>query len=334
MARPSAREGFASLANLLDPRSPVIVQTHDYPDIDAVASAWALAELLSRRGFASSCAYRGELRSRSLGRLVAELGIAISPTVPARDDLQLIVVDGSPANGNVRLFPGRLVGVVDHHHVDAEPLAPFLDLRPELASCSSIVYCYWVEASEEPTRDFATALLAGIQSDTDFLSRRSSAADFHSYTLLFGLGDWERASRIVRTVLDLRELGLLTQALSTARVEEGLLYAFMEGPCGQEALAVAADFALRSEELSAAVVAESDASGVHLSVRSKSPELSAFSLVKRALAGIGSGGGHSHSAGGIIPTETSPGEDAIRERFFKAAKETVTAAHPDMYPSR
>ncbi|HOX33984.1 MAG TPA: hypothetical protein PLB91_16755, partial [Spirochaetales bacterium] len=71
-----AESAFASLASRLDPRVPVLVQTHDYPDIDAVSTAWALATLLQARGFAAGVAHRGEPRSRSLARLVAELGIA------------------------------------------------------------------------------------------------------------------------------------------------------------------------------------------------------------------------------------------------------------------
>lgn len=321
MASQRAGEGlFARLLGRLDPREPVVVQTHDYPDIDAVASAWALAELLARRGCASASAYRGEIRSRSLKRLIAELGIAISPSAgELSSNPQIVVVDGSPANGNVSLLPGRLIGVIDHHCKSGEPDSPFVDVRPDLASSSTILYGYWEDAGETPTKGLATALLAGIQSDTDFLSRRSSSEDFRAYAALYGLGDWERASRIVRTVLDLHELGLIANALSTAKVEGGLFYARLEGPCGQEALAVLADFALRAEELRAAVVAERDPSGVHFSVRSKSPALSAFGLVRRALEGIGTGGGHSHSAGGIVSAATNPGDDAIRDRFFAAA---------------
>jgi hypothetical protein len=147
--------------------------------------------------------------------------------------------------------------------------------------------------------------------------------DFEAYAALYRAGDWETSSRIVRTVLDLRELGLVVSAIQQAVVRDGLLFAFMPGPCGQEALAVLAEFALRAEELSVAVVAEQDEGGIHVSVRSKSDAVPAFGLVRSALAGIGSGGGHSHSAGGVIPAGSHPGEPALRERFFKAAAEAA-----------
>ncbi len=319
-------ERLSALASCLEARRPVAVQTHDYPDIDAVASAWGLAALLRRRGFTASCCYRGELRSRSLTSLVEKLGIELLPAPDGGPELQMIVVDGSPGNGNVTLAEGELVAVIDHHCKSGEIRAPFLDLRPELAACSTMVRGYWAEEGVEPPRGIATALLAGIQSDTDFLSRRCSDEDFSAYAALYRAGDWELASGVVRTVLDLRELGLVVSAIEKAVVRDGLLFAFMSGHCGQEALAVLAEFVLRAQELSVAVVAQEDEGGVHVSVRSKSASMSAFGLVRAALAGIGSGGGHAHSAGGVVPAASDPGEDDLRERFFKAAAAAGGAA--------
>lgn len=316
-------ERFPALVSRLDMGRPVAVQTHDYPDIDAVGSVWALACLLRRHGFSASCVYRGELHSRSLANLIENLGIEISSAVQLSPEHQVIVVDGSPGNGNVTLAAGELVAVIDHHCRSGDASAPFLDLRPEIASCSTMILGYWMEADAAPPRDIATALLAGIQSDTDFLSRRCSDQDFDAYAALYRAGDWELASRVVRTVLDLRELGLIVSAIEQAVVRDGLLFAFIHGPCASEAPGVLAEFALRAEELSAAVVAKTDEVGVHISVRSKSATISAFSLVRAALAGLGNGGGHAHSAGGIVPESADPGEVELRERFFKATAEAM-----------
>ena len=40
--------GLAALAEHLDKERPVVVQAHDFPDHDAVATAYALSELLKR----------------------------------------------------------------------------------------------------------------------------------------------------------------------------------------------------------------------------------------------------------------------------------------------
>ena len=314
---------FATLVSVLEANRPVAVQTHDYPDIDAVASAWGLASLLRLNGFRASCVYRGEFHSRCLNNLIEKLGIDLVPAKELSPEVQIIVVDGSPGNGNVDVSGGQLVAVVDHHCKGGEVSAPYLDLRPEFASCSTMIHGYWELAGMVAPPDVATALLAGIQSDTDFLSRRCSDEDFAAYASLYHQGDWELASRVVRTVLDLRELGLIVSALGNAVIRDGILFAFMQGPCAQEALAVVAELALRAEELSAAIVAEKDGGNVRVSVRSKNAAISAFVLVRAALDGLGKGGGHAHSAGGIVTAASDPGEAVLRELFFKAATDAA-----------
>ncbi|MEI6874205.1 MAG: DHH family phosphoesterase [Spirochaetota bacterium] len=318
---------FGRLLSLLDRGQPVAVQTHDYPDLDAVASAWGLARLLATKGFSARPCYRGTIRSRSLTKMVAELHIELGEDRLPCPSTQVIIVDGSPANGNVSPIEGRLLAVIDHHKREKDPSAPYIDIRPELASCSALIVGYWKAAGECLPRDLATAFLAGIQSDTDFLSRRVTPTDFMAYAELFELGDFDQASRIVRTALDLRELDLVIKALQKAETRNGVFFAWLPGSCGQEVLAVLAEFVLRTEELRLTIVAECGAEGegpdgVHLSLRSKDPALSAFAVVKRALEGIGSGGGHAHSAGGFVPHASYPGHEVLKERFFASAIST------------
>jgi nanoRNase/pAp phosphatase (c-di-AMP/oligoRNAs hydrolase) len=317
-------ERLAALLSALVPGRPALVQTHDYPDIDAVASAWALAELLRLQGRDAACAYRGEMRSRSLRRLVAALGIGIGPAGDARGRPSVVVVDGSPANGNVTLADGELAAVIDHHRPSGETGAPYVDTRADIASCSTLICGYWEEAGVPIPGPIATALLAGIQSDTDFLSCRASGEDFAAYERLGREGDRELAAGIVRAALDLRELILVAEALAAAEVRHGLLFALVRGECAQEALAVLAEFALRAEELRAAVAVGPGDGGTRVSARSRSADLSAFALVRRALDGIGTGGGHEHAAGGTVSASGNPGTGALRDRFFAAAEAART----------
>ncbi len=154
-------------------------------------------------------------------------------------------------------------------------------------------------------RAIATALLAGIQSDTDFLSRSCSDEDFAAYAALYRAGDWELASRIVRTALDLREFGLIVAALRTPVVREGLLVRLHPGalrPGGPRGPGRVRAAGPRS---SMPRSSQRRAAGVCISpCARKARSISAFALVRSALLGIGSGGGHAHSAGGVVPAGT------------------------------
>jgi hypothetical protein len=48
-------------------------------------------------------------------------------------------------------------------------------------------------------------------------------------------------------------------------------------------------------------------------------------LIRKAIHGIGSGGGHMHMGGGSIPGELFPGEQAVRQRFIQAMGPVITS---------
>lgn len=178
---------FATLCALLDPSRPVLIQTHDFPDHDAVGAAYGLCELLLRHHFHCTMTYGGLIQSISLASMVDRLDISLVSFAEATRNsaYQTIVVDGSPASGTVKIVAGTLIAVIDHHPQRRTLTCPFTDIRTDVGSCSSIIWTYWQEVNEEPDKTTATALLAGIQLDTDFLSRRVSKTDLDAHYDLF-----------------------------------------------------------------------------------------------------------------------------------------------------
>jgi nanoRNase/pAp phosphatase (c-di-AMP/oligoRNAs hydrolase) len=104
--------------------------------------------------------------------------------------------------------------------------------------------------------------------------------------------------------------------LGNSTVQKGKFYATMPEPCRQESPSILADLAMRAEDIQVAVVAVVDDEGCRISVRSRDPGIAASMVVRSALDGIGSGGGHFRGAGGFIPSASYPGERRLRARFF------------------
>jgi nanoRNase/pAp phosphatase (c-di-AMP/oligoRNAs hydrolase) len=316
-------EPFRTLTGILERDRPVLVQTHDFPDHDALGAAYALSELLARRGHRCSIAYGGRIQSISLASMVSKLGIAIENFADAcaKPDFQTIVVDGSPAGGTIATVAGTLTGVIDHHPPRRKIIIPFADVRPTTGACCSIIWTYWKEAGETPDEITATALLAGIQLDTDFLSRRVSVTDLEAHAALYFLGNCDLAREIVRTSLEISQLPALGQAFSSATVEGSVIIAELQGDYTSELLSVMADFLLRLREISFAVAVETGGDEFRLSARSRDLALDAGLILSRSLAGIGSGGGHPHMAGGSIRKEEYPGKDGLLRRIMESIAE-------------
>lgn len=320
--------GFGQLVCCLEERWPhpeearLIIQTHDYPDHDAVASAWGLSRLLAEIGYPSRIVYRGRLRSHSLLAMVGQLGIPLErlhdSDMAKLADWQALIVDGSPLRANARSLAGTVLGVVDHHPNPGDLDCPWVDVRTSYGSCASIVADLWMEAGREPDRDTATALLMGIQMDTDFLGRRVSPMDLAALQRIFFIADWEFGTSTLRTALSVEDLPQIEAALSHAQVDGNLFFTVVPTDCSQELISILADFFLRLREVSVTVIVESGGDDYHVSVRSRNTELSAAALLKRALAGMGQGGGHDHMAGGVIPPTAFPGEIPVFKRFKEA----------------
>ena len=308
---------FRALIEVLDKHNPVLVQAHDYPDHDAIASAYALCELLLRAGFSADLTFAGEIQSISLSIMMERLAIRYLPFDDAErlPGAQTIVVDGSPVDGTIQRIAGNLVAVIDHHPYTVPPDCPIVDIRTETGSCSSIIWTYWLDSGEETDKTTATALLAGIQLDTDFLSRQVSKTDLDAHYELFFMGNYELAREIVRTTLKLDQVREIGKAFTSSRVDGSTMLIELKEDYSSELLSVLADFLLRLQEITFVIAVEIRGEEYHLSARTRDRTIDAGSIIRASLAGIGTGGGHRHMAGGIISPEKYPGSKLLLERI-------------------
>jgi nanoRNase/pAp phosphatase (c-di-AMP/oligoRNAs hydrolase) len=300
----------------------ILVQAHDFPDHDAVASAFGLGQLLERLGFMVRLVHRGAIRSHSLTAMIRDLQIPLQriddllPTTIANQPC--IIVDGSPNNANAHPLTSNVIAVIDHHVNPGALEVPFIDIRTSYGACASIIADYWQEAELIPERRTATALLMGIQIDTDFLSRRVSPADLNAHHRLFFQADWQFGTQVVKASLSIQDLKAFHYATDHYFISGNLFFTMLPINCTQELISILADFFLRLREILVTVIVEAGGDRYHVSVRSRSPDISAASVVRLALAGIGEGGGHDHMAGGVIHTSVHIDEQALFRRFVKA----------------
>lgn len=317
-------EACGKQRNGTDTTKRVVIQTHDFPDHDAVAAAFGLSRLLGRTGFSPVLLHRGRIRSHSLTAMIQNLDIPmqrIRDTIPQElAETPCIIVDGSPNKANAQQLTGKLLGVVDHHPNPGQLDCPFTDIRTSYGSCSTIIADYWAEAELFPDKNTATALLMGIQMDTDFLSRRVSPPDLDAHHRLFFRADWQFGTEAVKASLSISDLPAFTHAASRSRTKGPLFFTVLPIDCTQELISILADFFLRLREISVTVIVKSGGDKHHVSVRSRAADISAAAVVRLALAGIGEGGGHDHMAGGVILPDKHPSEDMLFERFIDAVE--------------
>ncbi len=335
-----AADAFARLVKLLEPavtaqevkagdgsvswQRPVLIQTHDFPDHDAVAAAYGLQQLLLRFNFHPQIFYRGIIQSHSLWSMITELDITltrVNDLVPENlINVPCVLVDGNPNNTNARPINHNLFGVVDHHANSAAPECPFVDIRTSYGSCATVVADYWEEAGLLPNKDTATALLMGIEMDTDFLTRRTSPSDFDALHRLFFRADWQFGTQAIKSSLSIKDIPIFKMAASNAKIQDSLFFTTLTAETSKELVSILADFFLRLREISVSVIIENQPTRRHVSVRSKSDSISAAVVIRRALLRIGSGGGHDYMAGGDIDPSIEISDEALFQCFIEAVE--------------
>ncbi len=314
---------FRDLIGILQKEHPVIIQAHDYPDHDAIAAGFALRRLLEHYGYCCELCYGGELQSDTLAESIGMLGIPViaASALVITDRSQVILVDGFAGNKNVTNLTGVLIGIIDHHEPPEKSSCLFTDIRPSYGSCSTIVYRYYLETAVEIPSDVATALLMGIMMDTAYMTRGVAPVDLAAFSGLFFKGNWERAAYVLRNCLSLRDLPVIRYAMNNCLIIEDVCFIQLEDTCSPELLGLLSDYFLSFKEIHFVVTWELDDEECRISVRSEDPERPADAVIRGALKGLGSGGGHVHMSGGSIPKTLFPGADRLRERFLKTLSE-------------
>lgn len=311
---------FDGLLRHITPGKRLLIQTHDFPDFDAIAAGFGLLKLFETYGLNATIIYGAEIQGYSLGEALKSLNIPVTRMrdFQASEDDEIILVDSAPGNKNVTALPGKVIGVIDHHPSFVPQTCEFWDVRDKYGSCSSLVYEYYEMAGFQPEKNVATALLMGIMMDTGFFTRGVSQQDLNAFNALYFKGNWVMGAYLVKNSLSVQDVPVFQEALTNLRVYKGFGFTFLSRESSADTIALIADDYLRFHEVFFMVVAGLNQGEIKISVRSEDPMMGASVVARTALEGIGYGGGHVHMGGGTVSLKNFTGPDDLYQRFKKA----------------
>ena len=311
-------DNIMDLVDILKNEKHIYIQTHNFPDHDAVASAFGLQEFLKQHGINSFLVYDGEIQRDSLLAMIAPLKIEIKNIDQydmSKDD-KIVIVDGCKGNKNVTDLIGDEVGVIDHHQVEKAEDVPFHDIRSNFGACSTIIFSYFHEYNLTIPQNTATALLIGINMDTSLLTRGVSKEDIFAYSALYTLSDVRLVNSILRNFIQQEDLQFYREAIDNVKIKNGMAFCYFHQGCNQNMLGILGDFFLALKEVDFVVLAAKNRNKINFSLRNESSDWNCSQIIQEVLAGIGFGGGHSDMAGGIINDITLFDENIIYDKFM------------------
>ena len=284
----------------------VYIQTHNFPDPDAIASAFGLSKLLKHYNIDSSICYKGKIDRYSTNDMIKRLGIELTNL----DDIEnmnttdeIILVDTQKGNNNIFDAVGDQIICIDHHPSfdnSNRGIYRYADIRPEIGACATIIAGYYIENGIEMDGNIATALLYGIKSDTKGLSRGVSKKDVEVYEYLFARSNREVLGALEHCSINLEDLKAYANAINSIEVYDKVSFANTGENCPEALIASVCDFMIDLVEVEFSVVYSIKEDGIKLSVRSGGV-YDAGKITNQALIGLGGGGGHASMAGGFVP---------------------------------
>ncbi len=281
----------------------LLILTHDHPDPDALAAAWALAQLVRHCARCRSQIVYGGVVGRVENQLL--LRLLRVPARPLRPqdfaEAHVALVDTQPPFQNNRFPRDRCATlIVDHHPRHPRTTAEFSWIDPRAGATTTLLGEAVAEAGLEiPTR-LATAMAYAISSETQTFARDSGPRDIAVYQRLFPRVSVRSLSKIQNPPRPSAFFATLARAVHNAFVVGRVIGVHLGPVHNQDLVAHMADFLLTHERMRWSLVTGRYRGRLCVSVRTRDRRAEAGRLLWRLLGSGTSAGGHAMIAGGSI----------------------------------
>lgn len=254
----------------------IVIQCHDKPDADTIASGYALLKYLKKQGKSPRLVYTGGQRVTrgSLHRMIEKFGIPLT-YLDGKDEKNeaelLITVDCRAGERNVTALPHKSLAVIDHHTVkDGEKLPELCEIRTEedgYASCATVLWALLEESGYSVKMDtqLPTILYYGLYMDTQELKNIQRMDKDMQESLKY---DADIVSELQSVNLSLREIQITGRAYNNLHINPAYHFAVAEVErCDPDILGIVSDELMKVAEVEVGAAYCMLEDGVKVSVR-------------------------------------------------------------------
>ncbi len=318
------RRLLSFLESRKDDLSPLLIATHNFPDPDAMASAFAL-KFLAKEGFGidSRIVYGGMIGRTENREMAKQLKIPLNK-LKATDFKRfpnIALVDTQPKFQN-NSFPGnrRATLVIDQHPPDVEPAADCAIVDPNCGATSVILAQALLLREISLPTNLATALAYGILSDTLDLSRVRRKDVIRAYLDILPQCDMKLLARIRNPFQSRSYFSNVGRGVRNAVVFRRLIVSQLGRVRHPDSVSQMADFLLTYEKVTWSFCTGRFQGRLHVSLRTQVSDANAGETLRDIFDNRKAAGGHGNIAGGSLTIGKDKPEEIWRE-----AEETLQA---------
>ncbi len=282
--------------------SKIVIQCHDNPDPDAIASGYALYCYFRSMNKDVRLIYSGRypITKPNIVLMIEELDIPIELVQTMKVDGLLITVDSQYGGGNIRKFECTDYAIIDHHEQEVRRIEK-QDIRTNMASASTIVWDLLRQEGIDVNSNklVSTALYYGLFTDSNSFAEINEELDKEMRDSL--LYDKYLINKLKTSIITLRELEIAGMALIRNSYNATNKYVLVKAQeCDPNILGVISDFALQVDSVNVSIAYNETQEGIRYSIRSCVSEIKANEIASFLADGLGNGGGQQGRAAGFI----------------------------------
>jgi nanoRNase/pAp phosphatase (c-di-AMP/oligoRNAs hydrolase) len=309
------------LLRALAGKKRVLVTTHMHPDPDALASITAMRHLLRAKltDAQVDLAVKGQIGggiNEAFTRFVKLDALPWDENLNLADFDAIVLLDVQP-NFAYSPLPPEITptAVIDHHGSRGRrPKWAFCDIRRDVGSTCSIVFSYFMDLEVPIPAELGATLLYGVESDLAGAAAVPASLDNMALSSLTLLADPNLINQMRYVDLPRSYYAAYACGLSNAMWYDSAVITHLGEIDSLEKPAVIADFLLRFDQVTWALVTAVHGGKLILSLRTQAKDRSAGDAMKRLVRRLGEGGGHRAKAGGFVPLENSSDAEVERNR--------------------
>lgn len=277
---------------------------HDFPDPDALASAYALHHIADRAyGIRSRIVYRGVIGRVENRNMVTFLELPVHHLMQSELNRysSVALVDTQPDFDN-NPFPSsrKAAIVIDQHLPNSGPPADCSVIDTGCGATSVILTRAVLSLTGDVPERLATALAYGILTDTLGLYRVRRPDTIRAYLDILPFANMHILARIQTPVHDRNYFATLGRAIHSARIRSGLIVCHLGRVDNPDAVSHIAEFLLCYKDAEWTLTTGRFKNKLHASLRTKKKNYSAGKILRACFKNPDDAGGHDQIAGGSL----------------------------------
>ncbi len=305
LRKPNTPKGrLKRLLSLFEPDDKLLILIQ--PDPDSIASALVLKRVLLRYIQKSVICCNGEIQRLDNQAMVSLLKAPLTKLekISPHNFNRFALLDAQPHHNEVfSKFEYDLI--IDHHPINKQVSASFLDIRPEYGATATVMTEYLRAAKIKPNECLSTAILYAIKTDTRNFERDSTMNDVEQFKYVYKYANRNLLTKIEYSEIRAADLTVYSEAFRRMTIyRHKKAFVYLGKVDSPDICVQIADFCMRVHMISWSFVAGLYNDKVVVILRSDGLRKNAGALAARAFAPYGSAGGHKGAARAEMPLNT------------------------------